>query len=268
MSFSGFHDLGAANKYPGFCVVCNQKVGAGHGELTRSASGAWVVRCSGSSKTTRSSASRATSTTPKSPRKAGTCKADEGIVVLNSPRLGERDASRLVGEVFRAGKRAGAVADQVVYVVGAETWYQSDADNEDMGDMGGGGWGATRYVRLATVEEAASLVAREEATRSRKARADRVNEIARLIMERGRVPEEEAERYEVPEDAWIWNPRSGTTGGVLVVDGDRVISWDSGFYDDYRRSMGVVEDAALAAEIRELRTAMGSSMGGFGWRRR
>lgn len=29
------------NKFPGFCTVCKRSVGAGHGDLSRSASGAW-----------------------------------------------------------------------------------------------------------------------------------------------------------------------------------------------------------------------------------
>jgi hypothetical protein len=41
-----------ANKYPGYCTTCARRVGAGHGTLTRSASGAWVVQCSASSTAT------------------------------------------------------------------------------------------------------------------------------------------------------------------------------------------------------------------------
>jgi hypothetical protein len=33
----------ALNKFPGFCRDCNRAVGAGHGDLTRAPSGAWVV---------------------------------------------------------------------------------------------------------------------------------------------------------------------------------------------------------------------------------
>ncbi len=34
-----------SNKYPGYCISCSARVEAGHGELTRAASGAWVVKC-------------------------------------------------------------------------------------------------------------------------------------------------------------------------------------------------------------------------------
>ena len=33
----------ATNKFPGFCATCNKAVGAGHGDLSRAPSGAWVV---------------------------------------------------------------------------------------------------------------------------------------------------------------------------------------------------------------------------------
>lgn len=148
-----------ANKFPGYCVSCSRRVGAGHGELTRSGSGAWVVDCGCARKSARRKSA------PREPRKAGRCEKADGIVVGSSHRVGVRDALILVGEVFRAGKGWDSLSGQVVLVVGAETWYESEERNEDAGDMQGGGWGATRYVRLATEAEAAPLLAREAAAR-------------------------------------------------------------------------------------------------------
>lgn len=42
---SAARDHVMSNKYPGFCVACRRKVPAQHGQLTRSASGAYVVDC-------------------------------------------------------------------------------------------------------------------------------------------------------------------------------------------------------------------------------
>lgn len=239
------------NKYPGYCVTCGKQVGSGHGELTRSSSGAWVVQCGRS----KSSSAKGSSRSDRGARRAGETEKRDGVEVILTPRLGERDAAALLGATFRAGPRCGPVASQVVTVVGAETYFQSEEDNEDMGDMQGGGWGATRWVRLATPEEAAPVLAREAERDAAAARAKRVEAIARDVLARGRREEAEAEalRFDLDgPDVWNWDRRAGTVGGVLLVEGDRVTSWDSGYYDDYRRAMGVVEDAALAAEVRQL----------------
>lgn len=37
--------MASLNKFSGFCVTCLKQVAAGHGALTKSASGAWVVQC-------------------------------------------------------------------------------------------------------------------------------------------------------------------------------------------------------------------------------
>lgn len=71
-----------------------------------------------------------------------------------------RDASALLGRVAR---RSG----EIVTVVGAVVRYESTEWNEDCGDMSGGGWKGVEYVRLATPEEAAPILAAERAARER-----------------------------------------------------------------------------------------------------
>lgn len=160
----------SANKFPGFCRTCNRQVGAGHGELTRSASGAWVVECS------RAAVKRlpppvAAKRMADQARTAGVCADSEGVARVTRRDSG-KDATVLVGETYRLGaKSGGPLAGQVVTVVGAACHYESAEWNEDCGDMQGAGWRATLWIRAATAEESAPILA-AEATRA-KALADK-----------------------------------------------------------------------------------------------
>ena len=169
-----------------------------------------------------------------------------------TPRYGAKDAAAIVGRVFRAGKGWGALTGQAVIVVGAEVGYTSDADNEDAGDMRGGGWWAERWVRAATPGEAAPLLAQEAKQAVTTGRIARIAAVVGRVMAEGRVPEAEADGMQLGPDAWVVEPRTGTVGRVLAVEGERVVVWDSGRYDDYRRSAGVLTDPALAGEVRGL----------------
>ena len=187
----------------------------------------------------------------KAPRRAGACVEGEGIVVGTTPRLGERDATVLVGQVFRAGKGWGALEGGVVACRGAEVWHQSDGDNEDMGDMGGGGWGATRWVRAATAEEAAPVIARE-AERVAKAEAakaavvsEQVTYAAALesavagLAESSCGPADHSAGLvmgaEIARDNTGWFKRRATAAAVRET-GEQVVVVEATGHDDWRVS--------------------------------
>jgi hypothetical protein len=122
---------------------------------------------------------------PSTPTKAGICEVPDGGAVLTTLRYGKCDCATEIGRSFRAGQHAGAVAGQVVTVVGCSRYYESNEFNEDAGDMQGGGWARVVYVRPATEEEATKVVAQEfdaQTKREAAARAKAEAEAAELAQ--------------------------------------------------------------------------------------
>lgn len=92
-----------------------------------------------------------------------------------------------VGRTFRVA--SGEHKGKVVTALTQRATYQSAEDNEDMGDMRGGGWHAHLGCRLATPEETAKLVAMESEEQAKKdaARVAKDAEKAALEAEKARL---------------------------------------------------------------------------------
>lgn len=148
-------------------------------EWSKSAGATCAGGCSG-----KAAKAPAPARKPSAPAKAGVCSAPAGGASLTTLRTGKIDPAGELGRVFRAGPRAGAVSGLVVFVTGAERFYETDEFNEDAGDMQGGGWGRVFYVRPATDAEAAPVLAAEAEAATRKAAAE--------AAEKARRAEEEA----------------------------------------------------------------------------
>lgn len=247
-------------RYASTCPTCRGPVTPGQRvEWTR---GSKAVHTSCSAGTPapapRSAPSRSRSGQPRS---AGSTVQGEGIVVGSTDRYGARDASGIVGTVFRAGRGWDALTGEIVIVVGATVWFQSEEANEDMGDMQGGGWGATRYVRLATADEAAPVLAAELAAQAardlaaaRKATAAKLLAVART----GDRADEgsPADRLPPVAELDLWVPATQGGGWILALTSGTepaLIAHSVGSYDDYRTATWrrdlLPEDAARVRDM-------------------
>jgi hypothetical protein len=155
-------------------------------------------------------------------------------------------ASDFIGCVFRAGPAAGKAANQVVVTIGVEIHdYVSDTDSEDMGHFDGGGWPITKYVRLATPEEAAPVLA---AHNERETREQLAADVLRARGERfhGAMP---PAQILIPQKPGF---RCTTTVRVAA-DGDAVLvekHGDPDMLDAHYPYVLRIEDAELAERVR------------------
>ena len=218
-------------KYNGFCSSCRSAIRAG--DRIEWAQGTRPVHAQCGTATKAPKAAKAT--------KAAGTRVGQSVHIA---RYGERDASVIVGRTLR-------VSGALVTVVGAEVRYQSASDNEDMGDMQGGGWGATLWTRPATEAETAPILEREAAKAARHANADRLRTITDGMLRQGRRPEAEAEAYASAADAWRLQD-----GARIAVAGAVVSYWHPGYSDDYRAMLAVVDSEILATEIAWLRAEL------------
>lgn len=270
-------------KYPGRCKSCGGAISIGDSVEWSKGSGARHVSCERAPQSVPRVHASSRRRAPAAPRKAGVIVSDPAIIeTIHSSRCGVRDASTLVGETWRAGSRCGKVAGQIVTVIGAETWYQSDEDNDDMGDMRGGGWGATQFVRLATETEAASVVRAETEKADAQAKAAAAAKDADARLKGLRTPPEgwvmvdgasigdfsvaltdtdgsteviHQQAPTLPADRKEWvllgEARQESSYATLYQAGEyRVL--DHGSYDDYRTAVMIpshLVDAYMAAEV-------------------
>lgn len=160
-----------AAKFPGKCASCSRSISVGDQILWQAGAGARHVICA------QGAPKRAAA-----PKMAGT---KDGAVETLIRVVRERpECAALVGRTFVAGPKAGSVAGQPVTVIGAEAWYLSDGVAQDQGDYAGSGWRIAQYVRLATPQEAAPVVAAAAAASERQslardlefARGDRISD--------------------------------------------------------------------------------------------
>jgi len=211
------------NKFPGFCVDCQTRVGAGHGDLTRSAGGAWVVECGRRGAVTPAPRSRRSAGS----RQAGITTAGGDVVARHYQRVaGGEDAAAQVGRTYYDRS-----AGDVVTVVGCTAGYVSDEENEDMGDMMGGGWGQTRYVRPVTAEEAAPILAERAAETTAiaatAARKDAIDAVVKIVKH----VDHYAPQAQIPPGARTIETRY--LGMTLHVGAD-VVMYVQSSYDDYK----------------------------------
>jgi hypothetical protein len=168
-------EMTITSKYAGKCRKCGAWLPAGTKIEWSKGSGA---TCAGGCKSgSKSAAPAKRPSQPSSPSKAGQCVESDGITVLIR-RLGfdsgKPDPTRELGRTYRAGKRAGAVAGQLVTVVGCVRSYMSRSDAEDMASYEDAGWTLHEYVRAASEEEAAPALEAERLAAEKKAAAEKV----------------------------------------------------------------------------------------------
>lgn len=157
-------------RFAGRCSECGGRISAGE----------QILWAKGASSHVDCSKAKFKSTEPKSTRKASTGKVDlvgtrEGAIHELQTRLNMRKSTApdlRVGYVFRAGPHAGKVAGQIVTVVGSEAVWTHEDWEEDCGQPGiGSGWWVYEFVRLATDEESAPVLAAEQDTANKAAAA-------------------------------------------------------------------------------------------------
>lgn len=187
------------------------------------------------------------------PKSAGVLKEGGGVKAFSYQRVPEgADATAQIGRTYRNG-----TGGDIVTVVGAESWYVSDEANEDMGDMRGGGWSQTRYVRPATPEEASPILKAEKEKQTAAEKDKRFDAIIREVKERGGGALDQANaEYRGDPPGMVLDKRfvnaAGSSGDALGVEGTSlVVHMDTG-YDDYRGFEWRVDDGALADEVRAL----------------
>jgi hypothetical protein len=173
-----------------------------------------------------------------------------------------------IGEVLVVGAgrwaslRTGAEAEplregEAVVVAGQEARYESQEDNEDMGDMSGAGWIVTLFLRRATAEEAAPALAaaaqKQAAREAAQARSTQIRELQRLCREGLLACDEDARRPVGREHVISLGVHgSGYEVAILSEDGEGVAIWNGGYYDDYRPTLAVSRDPRAAELARAL----------------
>jgi len=105
----------------------------------------------------------------------------EFSVSLDFRGYGKPGTDSEVGRTFRIA--SGPNKGKVATVLTQRASYQSEEDNEDMGDMRGGGWHAHLGCRLATAEETAKLEAEEAAEQAKQDDARAAKEAAKAAIE-------------------------------------------------------------------------------------
>lgn len=196
-------------------------------------------------------------------------------VVLDWRGLGKPGIDSEVGKTVRVPARQPHAGEAVV-VVSQQRRYQSNEDNEDMGDCMGGGWYVTLGCRPATPEEEAKLAAEEESDRAaaqaaaEKVAADKAAKEAELSAAKAKLAALTAgmlstESYDQSvlraEDETVlrWKDGNETTYVVrcTAVTGEAVYLAYSHYFDDDRVTLyaprPVVEAGwtALAARYQE-----------------
>lgn len=186
-----------------------------------------------------------------------------------------------VGTTFRVSTQESREhAGKVVTALTQTRLYQSDEDNEDMGDCQGGGWFVTLGCRLATTEEVAKFEAEEKAEREEKAAAaakvaaEKAAKLAEIEAAKAKFAElttgmEKTESYDrsvLVSEGWSGSPVvQWSEGGqhkvavyqATAVTGETVFVANSYDYDDSRSALyaprPVVEAAwaALATNVGE-----------------
>jgi hypothetical protein len=159
-----------AAKFPGQCASCSRSISVGDQILWQAGAGARHVSCAqGAPKRAAAPARRKSSPKRAAPKMAGT--KDGAVETLIRVVREQPDCAALIGRTFVAGPKAGSVAGQPVTVIGADAWYLSDGVAQDQGDYAGSGWRIAQYVRLATPEAAAPVVAAAAAASERQSLA-------------------------------------------------------------------------------------------------
>jgi hypothetical protein len=158
------------------------------------------------------------------------------------------NAAEDMGRVFRAGKRAGKVAGQIVVVIGAEVGrYLNQDDADDFGE-GEAGWPLATHVRLATEAEAAPVL---EAETAKAKVATARTEIQRRFEEARRQNHDTVPAREEGGQKFNLSTSTTTCETVTVYADGRAVWYHGGYYDDYRTSWGVTTDGAEVAALCE-----------------
>lgn len=165
-------------RFAGRCSECGGRIRAGEQIL-------WAKGASSHVDCSKAKAADA----PQSSRKANTTGkvalvgTREGAVHELQTRLNMRKSTApdlRVGYVFRVGPHAGPVAGQIVTVVGSEAVWTHEDWEEDCGQPGiGSGWWVYEFVRPATDDEAAPVLAAEQES-ANKAAAEKAQKEAKI----------------------------------------------------------------------------------------
>jgi hypothetical protein len=161
------------------------------------------------------------------------CEERQGITAVDLP-----------GEPVTDGRRRVACV-----VLWAESMSADDVEDFDA-------WSSqhSAVVRLATADEAAPEVERRERVARRLVATTRLKDICKEVRERGEQDPEA--RYGVTPDGMVWDDRfrnsAGSTGDALGVIGDTVVYHVDHGYDMYMGVEWRLDDAGLAAEVRQL----------------
>jgi len=228
-------------KFAGKCGKCGRAIRVGDPIDWSRDSGARHLSCLGAAGDARARATPVR--TPAAPRKAGT--HDGAVEQLQSWEDGRPVASKEIGRTFRVGKRGGKVAGQIVTVIGAEVGDRVSAeDAEDMGHYDGGGYPLTTWVRLATEAEAAPILAAEQAkAQVATARAELRRRHDEGLRQHGDSLPPQREGGTLYSLATACGETTTTVSVTLYADGSAVW-YHGGYYDDYRSTWGVTQDAA------------------------
>lgn len=187
---------------------------------------------------------------PRKSRRYPTDPPEEGAHEISGRRTGRGDARYEPGQCIHAPKVAvpGGGPDGHYYTVLAAKLWPPNEDNQQFG------WSETAWVRSATDDEAAPVVARLASARAARLVPRHLDQ---LVTAGERVPEAEAQLEAVAPLArtvWEWvAPTKSGAGGVRlasdvslrvqrvrVLDDCSVVGHHGGHYDDYRPSAWIV----------------------------
>lgn len=162
------------NNYPGFCISCDRRVPAGHGNLVKR-NGRWMVQCSKSAK--RSSPKRGSAKPSRpSPKKSSRSEPPAGPRVSRAQGKDPFEVGATIAAILTSEEIAAAEARQglsAVEVPGAPSpggrrrvacmvEWETSLTSHEVEELDAWSHQHTAVVRLATPEEAAALVEARE----------------------------------------------------------------------------------------------------------